>query len=261
MFRVSFLHAIFYETLSSFIFEMTNFIFSSLFYSNLYSLTHEIVEDSYISCALRAMSCWISGEFSAQFERLGSINLISALTSTSKSAAYTIEGGYQHLRNILIDAVLSSGGVIITDTPMTQLLFNKKNEVIGVSIKSEDGKNDIEIKSSKGVVSGIGAISTFVQLIPSSVSTPSIDKCCKKLKNLEVKRPKMYLLFNLKGTYESLGLSTSEYLELHNNNDDTLDNNNINNSADSSNNQNNNYLNRSFKIWSPSSRDKDWSQQ
>ena len=197
------------------------------------------------------MSSWMSGEFSCNFERLGSISLVNVLSSTSLSGAFTIQGGYQLLRKKLQKIILSYQGVIVTHVPIQQLLFNDKNEVIGVMIKSDT--KEIIIKSLKGVISGIGMIPTFIQLIPSTVSFPSVEKTRQKLKKLEVKRPKMYLVYYLKGTRESLGLSAYEYVELHNN-ENSLETQNISDND-------NNYNNQSFKVWSPSIRDETWSTQ
>lgn len=94
----------------------------------------------------------------------------------------------------------------------------------------------------------MSAIYTFTNFIPLSITSSNIESSRMKLKKLNVKKPKLYIVYHINGTSESLEISILEYLELHDNSNDNYDN------SDNKSNNYDDYENQSFKIWSPSAR-------
>jgi len=97
-------------------------------------------------------------------------------------------------------------------------------------------------------VSGVGALCTFLRLLPEEELTEDIRASLSKLTEA---RPKLHVLYWLDGTASELGLSDADYIE-------TLDNEFADESASASRKE----FSRSYvRIWSPSMKDPSWKER
>ena len=113
-------------------------------------------------------------------------------------------------------------------------------KAIGVRVNdSKQNSKSIDIIGEKSVVSGLGVLNTCTKLIPYEILS---ENTRITLSLLEEVRPKVYVVYWLKGSRDELGLSSTDYVEVGNIN--TADRNAL---AES-------YV----KIWSPSLKDAHW---
>lgn len=214
-------------------------------------LFHQIVDDSYLKSVLVVMAHWMADEPSVSIDKLTSIHLINALVQPT-DGAFTFVGGIDQLRQTLLQIIYSMKGLVITDVPLHQFVVNDKNIICGVACSIPPHFSEyISFKCSNGVISGVGVINTFAKLLPVSFHpTSGFLSIQSKLKKIEERRPKMWVVFWLNGTTTSLGLKSCEYFEYFNQESETLGGE-----------HENEVVSKYCHIWSPSSRDPSWNKR
>lgn len=194
-----------------------------------------------MSLALRMMSYWVSEEYSMKFDRVASSNLMNSLIQ-SADGAYTVPGGFPTIKSLLIKLITATGGQVLTDVPVSEIVLNdKNNEVLGVYVQDPNSQTKpIRVMCRRGLISGTGVLHTLTNFIPLSVTSMPLTSARNKLKKVEEKRPKMFVIFWISGDVLSSELSPCEYIQYL---------------ADETNQSERSKGLRSIKIWSPSARD------
>jgi phytoene dehydrogenase-like protein len=209
---------------------------------------HQIVEDSSVSVALRMLSLSVAEEPSAKFESLAGMNLMTALVR-SVDGAYTVPGGFPVLRRSLTRIISAAGGAVFTNAPVSEIVLNETNaRTTGVRIAAQGAVPvELELRCGQGIISGAGALATLTRLLPLSVSSPALTAARQKLKGLEEQRPKMAVVFWLRGSRDALGLSSCELVKLDASSEEEAGQGSSSTST--------------CRVWSPSARDETWDQR
>ena len=144
----------------------------------------------------------------------------------------------------LAATVLNCGGEIVQGE--IKSLLGEGNVVTGVEVtepsssaSSSLSSSSRELLATRGVISGLGAITTFTKLMPGQ---PLSSTTATSLRKLQATRPKIKVLFWLKGQVSSLGLTSIDYLEISHSRG-------VDASA---------YAASSCRMWSPSAKDAGW---
>ena len=194
------------------------------------------------------------GVFAAEEALLGSdcscVCLAGGLGHSEEGVFYPV-GGPGRLQANLIRAIISTGGDVYSDVPVSAIeTMRADNEPLAraVGVKLADGKDGgTVVYGTRSVVSGVGALSTFLRLLPEDELTEDTRAALSKLTEA---RPKLHVLYWLDGTAEELGLSDADYIE-------TLDD-----VADESASASRKEFSRSYvRIWSPSMKDPSWKER
>lgn len=150
-------------------------------------------------------------------------NLTAGLSRINDGVFYPV-GGYRSIETYLTKCIRHTGGAIYKKKKINQIII-EDNRAIGVEIN-----NAVRITSTKSVVSGLGLLHTYCNLV-GSVPIPEEIAACEEA------RPKIYVIFGLIGTSGELGLTACDYME-----------------GDSS-------PEKHCKVWSPSCKDPSWSSE
>jgi phytoene dehydrogenase-like protein len=92
-----------------------------------------------------------------------------------KGAYYPIGGSQQIAKNIR-SVVEKLGGQFLTRRQVTEIIV-KNNQAIGVKVKAKTGKTEQQEEYfAPAVISGVGAVNTFLRLLPQSSRPPFIEE-------------------------------------------------------------------------------------
>ncbi len=126
-------------------------------------------------------------------------NVTTGLSRIQDGLFYPV-GGYRAIEKYLAKCIRYTGGVIYRNKKINRIII-EENRAVGVEIGPAT-----RIMSTKSVVSGLGLLHTYCNLVgPSSLPT--------ELASCEEARPKIYVIFGLIGTSDELGLTACDYLE------------------------------------------------
>lgn len=151
--------------------------------------------------------------FGADGEPSLAVNLsglsIASVVNSCEDGKFVPEGGMSCIIKVLKNAILSSGGVIMKDASVQELIIeaNKSDQSTIRGVKLYDGAN---VTAKMGVVSGLGILCTYCNLLPPSMVGEKNRAILKEYVELW---PKLLVLFEVRGSKEDLGLSDVEYLE------------------------------------------------
>jgi hypothetical protein len=180
---------------------------------------------------------------------VSTLGLAGALSSTQGGAFYP-SGGLSSLAQNCMRTIRKCGGEIYADVPVRTIVLEgegKQRRAVGISYalnsKAEGEDDDDVIYAKKSVISGCGALGTYLNLLPAA---DVCDETRSSLSLLSEMRPKVYVLMWLQGTSTELGLSTSDYVEL----------------APQTGRETRNkeeFAGTYMRLWSPSAKDSTWS--
>ncbi len=98
---------------------------------------------------------------------------------------WTIEGGAQHVANLLADSIKRSGGIVRLNTPVLRLAYQTDGNPIGVDLLTGE-----RVIASKAIVSNLTMWDTFGKLVGLSRTPRHITERLRKLNS-----PGAYLVF------------------------------------------------------------------
>lgn len=196
-------------------------------------------------------------------ENCSAYHLANAIQSAEMGLYYP-QGGAIALQNALCKTIRASGGCVLSNVDVRGLVFEEDDvsadkaaedslRALGVNIAlREDNKQNItQVLGKQSVVSGLGAISTYIKLIPGENIAKNVKE---SLSSVIEARPIVKVLFWLDGTAEELGISSTDYVEIPENIIDILDG-----SIDQE--VRRTVAQKSVRIWSPSVKDSKWNKR
>lgn len=154
-------------------------------------------------------------------------------STTPESSKVVVVNGYDLLLNTCIQAIRSIGGEVYSNVPIDEIeVYSDENDSTDASTKTKSASrtvtgvktmfkssklaehSSIIFKCYKSVISGVGVISTFTKLLPTSFVSSNMRN---KLTALQETRPKIHILYVLKDGVTSLdvGLKSTEYYEIN----------------------------------------------
>lgn len=117
------------------------------------------------------------------------------------------------IKKRLLCTITHNGGLVVSNVSNSRLVLDQiaseNYKAIGIAIVS-NGKEKL-ISGRKSVVSGLGMLSTFSNLVPLQCLKPAT---INQLSLLTEARPKLKVIFWLHGTSDSLQLSCADYFEV-----------------------------------------------
>jgi hypothetical protein len=166
---------------------------------------------------------------------LSCVNLAAAV-SLPVEGMHCVAGGYMWLLSELTKSVRFSGGRVIADVPVLgidvepagrngQLRGERRKSLraTGVRVGGLGTDEGATVRSSRGVVSGVGALCTYTRLLPASIPSPDasgpivVDR--STLSKLREACPKIHVLISMPSQalalFPSQSLFAGEYIELN----------------------------------------------
>ena len=125
----------------------------------------------------------------------------------SDSGLFYPIGGYKKIEESLIRCIRRIGGSVFKNVPISNINI----ETIG-DVKKANGivVGNTLIKCQKSIISGLGILNTYTRLIAPSMLPQSIKT---SISGLTEARPKVHIIFWLKGNASSMGLKSCDYVE------------------------------------------------
>eukprot|EP01038_Epipyxis_sp_PR26KG_P005102 gene5102-7111_t len=190
--------------------------------------------------------------------------------SYAENGLYYPKGGYKAIENALCRSIRSSGGVVLKDVSVNDIILeqddNNKIKAVGVSIlqdssnannskqsktkksdstSNEDNENILQLMGRKSIVSGLGVLCTYTKLLPLEAVS---DLTKNMLSVLAEARPKVAVVYWLDSSKNDLGLSAVDFVETSTQIEYEMGSENMRESFASS----------FVKVWSPSMKDSEW---
>lgn len=156
--------------------------------------------------------------------------LAGALYNASQGIFYPV-GGPAAIETSLRTTIHAAGGVVyagvdVQDIVLEEIVGSKVIRATGVSIAVgsgaavnsthaahglPDSPSDFIFQARKSVISGTGVLNTYTKLLPpEAVSTAAKEM----LSGLTETRPRVKVVYWVRGTQEELGLSSTDYFEV-----------------------------------------------
>lgn len=144
-------------------------------------------------------------------EQMSGLCLGTALAA-SETGRFVPAGGVGKVEEALVACIQSHGGAVYEKADVRGLLLDKSSagyDATGVSVSV--GEQEVSVFASKAVVSGLGVLSTYLNLLPAD-ALQAKDR--EQLAGLQEARPRMLCIFWIAGSVQKLGLSSVEYFEV-----------------------------------------------
>ena len=136
----------------------------------------------------------------------------SSLPTPLPALPSTISHSASPLVQALLHAILSRGGEVLKVSAVKELL-GEAGAVTGVEVYPLDTPSGQtrELLARRGVISGLGAIHTYLRLLPGQALQPATAAALSRLCEA---RPKIRVVYWISGTGAELGMSAVDYIEV-----------------------------------------------
>ena len=210
--------------------------FKDLLNHSVKSCIRKICEDNDMFNSIAAAAI-VGADEALPAGELSALALASVINLCEEGAS-SPQGGVPAIATALCQAVTAVGGRVIKDAPLKQIAVRVEGGAgRAVGVELEGGV----VAASQGVLCGLGVLNTYCRVLPpklvSSKMRESLEGCFES-------RPKIFVVLEIVGTKELLGISDCEYVETAPQDINSADEPTASYVAES-------YL----KIWSPTARD------
>lgn len=199
--------------------QFQNIVTSSL---DQYLLNCDIPEGK-VHDALHALACTIGAQEAVPRNELSAF-AFGMVSQFAESGAFAPVGGIPALMRIFKNEIYSIGGMTLTDVDSIKLEVSNlpakatsttasnsaSYKVTGVAVSSE-GHEEILINGQRSVISGLGVLSSYAGLLSSDILSETTKR---KLESLEETKPKLKVVFCLKGTSSDLGITNTDFYQV-----------------------------------------------
>jgi len=190
--------------------------------------------------------------------------LSHALTSTAEGSFYPA-GGSASIEASLIRTVRRAGGMVYCNVDLKEILLEEVGNsssgsssggnssgsirAVGVSVAIPDNSSsDVVFRGSHSVVSGLGLLPSLTKLLPPEAMSVGMQQI---IAPLQASRPKVSVVYWLRGGRDDLEIRSTDYYELGVSRDYC-------DSAVDAFTQKERYADSYVHVWSPSAKDSAW---
>jgi len=190
--------------------------------------------------------------------------LSHALTSTAEGSFYPA-GGSASIEASLIQTVRRAGGMVYCNVDLKEILLEEVGNsssgsssggnssgsirAVGVSVAIPDNSSsDVVFRGSHSVVSGLGLLPSLTKLLPPEAMSVGMQQI---IAPLQASRPKVSVVYWLRGGRDDLEIRSTDYYELGVSRDYC-------DSAVDAFTQKERYADSYVHVWSPSAKDSAW---
>jgi hypothetical protein len=226
---------------------------------------HQLEDENFIDY-MAALSSTVGAEDCLPAFELSGIALGAGL-ATVETGRFVPKGGIASVEAALVETIQSHGGIVYKDADVKGLVLEKSNQqseqlqplyrAVGVSAVTSTGEEAIML-GSQSVVSGLGVLCTYANLLPSNCISTEVRN---DLAQLTEARPRIQCVFWLSGSSEDLGLKSTEYFEMRSQVDLLRTQHQLEEHPHLRPQQltaTDNWADSYLRLWSPSAMDPDW---
>lgn len=193
-----------------------------------------------ISMLLDRVSIFGSDELAMAPSECSGLGLSQALTTCAQGAFYPV-GGPAAIERYLVSIIENAGGSIVYGADVSSVIVDRAGDDTNGDITRASGvllADKTAYHACRSVISGIGLLSTYSDLIPEDILSSLSPNPFDALEGLVEAAPKASVLFWLKGSVEDNGLSSADFVDFGGSK-----------------------MGAVSRVWSPSAKDLSWAQR